>query len=432
MSRPTSRTTGQIAGATITGAILGLGGGAAIAAGLPSRPIWSGAAIGAITMAAVSGWADASRVPGRPQPVWVRILASGMLAAVIGWVIDLTLPDWSSAGFGAVVGATAGAIGGRSRKLLLGALTGALVGIAAEATTSDLGWSVVSATTVIVYRVAASVLYRGRERIRLLEERVSPRDVGYVVPLAERQGYVGIDYLQRHADTVGGSFERGPADIGIVDEFDELAGPDFDPALAHHLVREFYEHTSRFHLSITPHWRPWMRVPYLIYRSTLARPIGQANAPFNLEEAADGVVSWIDTLDLDDDGRPEFRAWVRAYSGTMEPMYVGIYTVVRHEGVGYVSVGFPLPSGSFTATLTPSNSRGDGLRLSSRDGAFGGHYLSIVDPRTDQWSVIGVGGFDEEIEVYVTNGELAADHRFSIAGLEFMSLNYSIGRGFTP
>lgn len=151
-----------------------------------------------------------------------------------------------------------------------------------------------------------------------------------------------------------------------------------------------------------------MRVPYLIYRSILARPIGQANAPFNVEEAADGVSSWIDTLDLDDDGKPEFRAWVRAYAGTMEPMYVGIYTVVRHDGVGYVS---------------------DGLMLTSRHGAFGGHYLSVVDPHTDQWSVVGVGGFDEEIEVYVTDGELAADHRFFIAGVEFMSLHYSIDRG---
>lgn len=410
----------------MAGAFLGLVGGAAVAAGLPSRPIWFGAAVGAITMGAVSGWADASRVPGRPQPIWVRILASGLLAGAIGWAVDLALPDWSSAGFGAIVGAAAGAIGGRSRKLLLGLLIGAIVGIAAEATA--VGWSVVSATAIVAYRTAASVLYRGKERIRLLEERIATDDVSYAVPLAERQGYVGVDYLQRHADEIGGTFERGPSDIGIIDDFDELAGPGFDPALTHHLVREFYEHTSRFHLSITPLWRPWMRVPYLLYRSTLARPIGQANAPFNLEEAADGVLSWIDTLDLDGDGRPEFRAWVRAYAETMEPMYVGIYTVARHDGVGYVSVGFPLPSGSFTATLTPSNHRGDGLMLSSRHGAFGGHNLAVVDPQTDQWSVIGVGGFDEEIEVHVTDGELEADHRFFIAGLEFMSLHYSIDR----
>ncbi len=55
MSSPGVRTAGQIAGATIAGSLIGLSGGAAIAAGMPSRPIWSGAAVGAIAMAAISG-----------------------------------------------------------------------------------------------------------------------------------------------------------------------------------------------------------------------------------------------------------------------------------------------------------------------------------------------------------------------------------------
>ena len=32
---------------------------------------------------------------------------------------------------------------------------------------------------------------------------------------------------------------------------------------------------------------------------------------------------------------------------------VGIYTTYTHRGCGYVSVGFPVPEGSFTATLLP-------------------------------------------------------------------------------
>ena len=47
------------------------------------------------------------------------------------------------------------------------------------------------------------------------------------------------------------------------------------------------------------------------------------------------------------------RGWIRSRADTGEPIYVGIYTTYRHEGRGYVSVGFPLPQASFTATLLP-------------------------------------------------------------------------------
>lgn len=249
-----------------------------------------------------------------------------------------------------------------------------------------------------------------------------------MVPLAERQGYVGVDYLRRHAEATGAIFTRNPPDIGIVESLDQLAGPGFDPDAVHPLVREFYEHTSRFALTITPEWRWWMRVPYLVYRETLARPLGQANAPFRLEEVARGVVSWIDTIDGDDDGIADFRAWIRAYEDGLEPLFVGIYTTVRHGNTGYVSVGFPLPSGSLTATLVPTTFRGDGLLLSSRRGEFQGHYLSVVDPELGEITVAKLESFAEEIDVHVVDEELRTDHRFFIGGVEFMSLRYEITR----
>ena len=51
------------------------------------------------------------------------------------------------------------------------------------------------------------------------------------------------------------------------------------------------------------------------------------------------------------------RGWIRSRADTGEPIYVGIYTTYRHEGRGYVSVGFPLPQASFTATLAPQPAR---------------------------------------------------------------------------
>ena len=55
----------------------------------------------------------------------------------------------------------------------------------------------------------------------------------------------------------------------------ELAGPSFDPAGTDPLVREFYEHTTRFALDIVPEWRLWVRPGYLLYRTLVAGRSGR-------------------------------------------------------------------------------------------------------------------------------------------------------------
>ena len=121
-----------------------------------------------------------------------------------------------------------------------------------------------------------------------------------------------------------------------------------------------------------------MKPAYMVYRTVVAMPLGQANAPFGVEEVQRGAVSWIDAIDVDH---------VRSSSGpgcaptksTGEPLYLGIYTVLQRPDAAYVSVGFPLPSANFTATLLPTHHRGDGLLLKSRTSLpYSGHYLSTI------------------------------------------------------
>ncbi|MGA8467050.1 MAG: hypothetical protein WB688_23025, partial [Trebonia sp.] len=286
-----------------------------------------------------------------------------------------------------------------------------------------------AATAVAGFRVVSALLFRDPQ-VSLLASQVPAENVPFVVPLGSRTRYVGTGYLADLAATLGGEYTADVADIGIVASLDELAGPGFDPRTADPLVREFYEHTTRFTLDIVPEWRLWVRPGYLLYLTLLARPLGQASVPMNQRAAQRGVRSRIDTVTGAPDAPAVIRGWIRSYADTGDPIYVGIYTTYRHEGRGYVSVGFPLPQASFTATLEPRARPGGGLILDSRGGTVqSGHYLTYIDPATAGLTVLAVHGFAERLDVYTgDDGELRAEHAFAVFGIPFLVLHYRIHR----
>jgi hypothetical protein len=409
---------GAVAGAALTGHR----GRAATAAGTLA---------GAAGLGAAEAVARARQRPGEIPALWSRILMSGALAAPLGWAADRLT---GGQGLGPVpvataAGAAAGAFGLRPQKVLLGPATGALVGLGLDRAGVAEG-SVAATAAVVGYRATSAVLFRDPQ-LSLLAERVKAEDLPFVVPLASQTAYVGTDYVRSLARVLGGTYTQDVADIGIVASLDELAGPSFDPAGVDPLVREFYEHTTRFALDIVPEWRLWVRPGYLLYRTLLARPLGQASVPMSQREAQHGVRSRIDTITLDD--RAPVRGWIRSRADTGEPIYVGIYTTYRHQGRGYVSVGFPLPQASFTATLLPQGrpgaGNGQGLVLDSRsDLDQPGHYLTYIDAQTAELTTVAVRGFAERLDVYVTGGELRAEHAFWVFGLPFLVLHYRMHR----
>src|SRR5215470_19267516 len=160
-----------------------------------------------------------------------------------------------------------------------------------------------------------------------------------------------------------------------------------------------------------------MKPGYEVFKRVVAEPLGQATIPSNIEEAQRGMVSTIDTIDLDGDEQIDIRGWIRTFADTGKPIYVGIYTSFRHDGRGYVSVGFPIPSANFTATLLPRNAGDGDLLLTSRSRLpFPGHYLSSVDSERDALTVIKLLAFHERIHVYVEGDELKTEHSFALAG----------------
>jgi hypothetical protein len=412
---------------------LGALAGAALAAGRGRRAVVTGAVAGAAGLAAADAVARARQRPNEIPALWSRILASGAVAAPMGWAADRLVRVRGSRRLGPVpvataAGAAAGALGLRPQKVALGPVVGAAVGLGLRP--SRASGAMAATAAVVGYRTAAAVLFRDPQ-VSLLAERVKPEDVPFVVPLASQTRYVGTDYVRSLAGVLGGTYAPAVADIGIVASLDELAGPSFDPAGVDPLVREFYQHTTRFALDIAPQWRLWVRPGYLLYRTLLARPLGQANVPMSQREAQRGVRSRIDTISGVDGvkGSVSVRGWIRSRADTGEPIYVGIYTTYRHAGRGYVSVGFPLPQASFTATLAPQARPGGGLVLDSRSELDQpGHYLTYIDAATGELTTAAVRGFAERLDVYVEAGELRAEHAFWVFGLPFLVLHYRISR----
>jgi hypothetical protein len=380
------------------------------------------AVVGAIGLGASEAVARFRQQEGEIPALWQRIAVSAALAAPLGW-ISQKVTGAGPRTVGAATGSVVGAMGLRPQKVAMGPVVGVAVGQVLAGRRASA--AAVASSTVLVYRSLSALVFRDAQ-ITLLAERVRAADLPFVVPRAARSRYVGTTYVRDLAAELGAHYIADAPDAGIVASLDALAGPGFDPRQVDPLVREFYEHTTRFALDIVPQWRVWVRPGYLLYRTLVARPLGQASIPMNQREAQRGIRSRIATV-TGVDGVVSVRGWVRSFADDDEPIMLGIYTTYTHGDTGYVSVGFPVPEGSFTATLLPRSRPDRGLRLTSRahDGQAG-HYLTYIDSSADELTALAVHGFEEQLDVYVDNRALRAEHSFWIFGFPFLTLDYRI------
>jgi hypothetical protein len=399
--------------------------GAALAAHRGAKSAAGTAVLGAVGLGASEAVARAAQKEGEIPALWQRIAVSAAMAAPLGW-LGGTATGAGPRTVGLAAGAVAGVMGLRPQKVAMGPLVGLGVGHSLARTSASS--ALVAGTAVLTQRTLSALVFRDAQ-VSLLAERVPAADLPFVVPRPARSAYVGTGYVESLAEELGGTYTADTPDTGIVGSLDALRGAGFDPGQVDPLVREFYEHTTRFRLDIVPEWRLWVRPGYLLYRTFVARRLGQANVPMNQRETVRGVRSRIDTITPDGTDLIGVRGWIRSYGDTDEPIYVGIYTTYRHDGRGYVSVGFPVPQANFTATLLPLPRPDGGLTLTSRSElAHPGHYLTYIDPQTRELTTLAVRGFAERLDVFTEGGELRAEHAFALYGLPFLVLHYTIHR----
>ena len=320
----------------------GLGAVAGAAVGAGRAPV-RGAVVGAAGMAAVEAVARARQKPDEIPALWSRIAASGAVAAPagLGGRSGRAPGRWRSGTAPARSPARSGSGRRRSRSGRWSApRSGRLLRRAAVNTAT------VAAATVVAFRVVSAAVFRDPQ-VRLLADAV-PADRAAVRRPAGGAGpgtsapatsaswprvlggtYTGDASGRRHrrrsSTTWPGRISTRPASTRWY-----ASSTSTPPGSRSTSCRE---------------WRLWVRPGYLLYRTLVARPLGQANVPMNQRETQRGIRSRIDTHHRPDRRRSRVRGWIRSFADTDEPIYVGIYTTYRHEGRGYVSVGFPLPQG---------------------------------------------------------------------------------------
>src|SRR4051812_35673218 len=263
---------GRLLDSLLWGAALGGAAGAVLGAAIDGVGAGVGALIGVLLYAPAEAVTSLSRGAGEVKPLWQRILSSALLMALFGWLVGVIGLEEPLV-VGLVSGALIGLLGLRPLKILLGAAVGVVVGVLLGALDGTVEPAVVAATVAVVYRAIAAVLYRNRPLVRVMAEEVPAAELRYVVPFESRSRYVGADYVEQLAHVRGGTFRRNPPDVGILASLEHLAGPTFDAQQVHPLIREFYEHTSRFGLSIVPEWRHWMKPGYEVFKRLVAQPL---------------------------------------------------------------------------------------------------------------------------------------------------------------
>ncbi len=219
---------------------------------------------------------------------------------------------------------------------------------------------------------------------------------------------------------------------GLIDHFSLFDQEDFHSQKVHHQIKSFYENTLAFQLTSTTYWHKGFRLLSKLYKK-VSRKIEQINLPLHEEDELK-VDSQVISIDSNQDGRVNPRAWVRIDSQSQKAVFVAIYSYHKHHEHVYLNIALPLPFGHMTGILRMENmeeEQSDGLVLTSQSkkGEKGDEGIYYVT----KWFTIRLP-LNERFEVWTkdfTSAKLKATHKMWLYGKQFLTINYWIRRKCT-
>jgi hypothetical protein len=270
--------------------------------------------------------------------------------------------------------------------------------------------------------------------VRFTGRLVRKSEASWLVgPLGGRER-IGIGIYERVAQAQG-LVIRTPSNAGLLEHFNVLRGPDFNPDAVHPDIRHFYEHAAEYQLdvwsevSLTGRFFLWLLVEFI------SRRMDQLNFPISSLEVAKGMTSEVVQLVEPGTGRIVNTGWLRRLKSSGRVIYAGLYSATQmpDEAGPCVKVTFPC-RGSANVYLTPVAHPDGSFGLVSSGSAFGrtGFYR-MIDAGPDHYIVRHVRSLREVFHVYVDAEQvLRTDHTVFFLGLSIIRLHYKMTRASVP
>jgi hypothetical protein len=283
----------------------------------------------------------------------------------------------------------------------------------------------------VVAAVGAWFIYR---LIWLFGRTHRRADVAWLMgPLGGR--VIGDAAYREVAASEGLTIERAAQHGGLVPDFRQLDGGDFDATRVHPAIRDFYEHTAEFAMDVWSRTYFPANLALWLLVTTISRQVNQLNFPLSPLETALGMQSEI-ILMRRPDGSVKYTGWFRTLAADAQrSIYTGFYmtAVVPGEVAPCVKVVFPMPNGNATVVLRPTIVDG-ALVLDSGGGHFGGAGFYRVQGRgADRVRVWKIRTLKEHFRVFVDpQGVLRCDHSVSFLGLPVLRLHYKMAKRASP
>jgi hypothetical protein len=261
---------------------------------------------------------------------------------------------------------------------------------------------------------------------RLIRKSDAPWLVG---PLGGKER-IGTGIYERVARAEG-LLIRTPPSAGLLENFNLLRGPSFNPDAVHADIRHFYEHAAEYQLdvwsevSLIGRFFLWLLVEFI------SRRMDQLNFPLSSLEVAKGMTSEVVQLVEPDSGRIVNTGWLRRLKSSGRVIYAGLYSATQmpEEDGPCVKVTFPC-RGSANVYLKPVAHADGSFGLVSSGTAFGrtGFYR-MIDGGAEHYIVRHVRSLREMFHVYVDEDRvLRTDHAVFFLGLTIIRLHYKMTR----
>ena len=219
------------------------------------------------------------------------------------------------------------------------------------------------------------------------------------------------------------------ADHGLIEGMSQLDGPGFCAADLHPMVRDFYQHTSRWRMEVWSQWNPLLAPGGVAVSALFGRRVRQLALPTAPLSVSRGMSSDVRVV-VDENGDRLGAAWLRTLRLDGSAVYSGFYRVGHLPSTDqpHVAVAFPLELGNVQVYLAPTAEPDGSLLLDSRSRVFGedGAYVSVLV--RGRWHAARVP-LRERFRVYVDDeGVLRTDHALHLGPVRALRLHYRLDR----